>query len=99
MQISLFTRYALSCVAAAMLAGCGGSQPPIGAPGAMPESRNIVSNHTIAGDSVEAATSSYHALYSFGGPPDGGFPEAGLSIERYAAAVAIDLDELVLVLD
>jgi hypothetical protein len=29
-----FSRYALSsCVAAAMLAGCGGSQPPIGAPG------------------------------------------------------------------
>jgi hypothetical protein len=24
------------CVAAALLAGCGGSQPPIGAPGAMP---------------------------------------------------------------
>jgi hypothetical protein len=34
-----FIRYALSsCVAAAMLAGCGGSQPPIGAPGAMPQS-------------------------------------------------------------
>ena len=32
-------RYALSiCAAAAMLAGCGGSQPPIGAPGAMPQS-------------------------------------------------------------
>jgi hypothetical protein len=32
-----FFRYALtSCVAAAMLAGCGGSQPPIGAPATMP---------------------------------------------------------------
>ena len=32
------SRYALfNCAAAAMLAGCGGSQPPIGAPGAMPE--------------------------------------------------------------
>jgi sugar lactone lactonase YvrE len=32
-------RYALlSCVAAAMLTGCGGSQPPIGAPGAMSQS-------------------------------------------------------------
>jgi hypothetical protein len=31
-------RYALcGCVAAAMLAGCSGSQPPIGAPGAMPQ--------------------------------------------------------------
>jgi hypothetical protein len=31
-------RYALSsCAAAALLAGCGGSQPPIGAPGTMPQ--------------------------------------------------------------
>jgi len=30
-------RYVLSCpVAAALLAACGASQPPIGAPGAMP---------------------------------------------------------------
>jgi hypothetical protein len=30
-----FGRYMLSrCMAAALLAGCGGSQPPIGAPGA-----------------------------------------------------------------
>ncbi len=37
MRISDFGRYALNgCVAAALLAGCGGSQPPIGAPGAMP---------------------------------------------------------------
>jgi hypothetical protein len=35
-------RYALSSwVAAAMLAGCGGSRPPIGAPGTMPQSRAI----------------------------------------------------------
>jgi hypothetical protein len=34
-----FSRYALGiCVASAMLAGCGGSQPPTGAPGAMPQS-------------------------------------------------------------
>ena len=34
--LSLLSRYALSsCVAAALLAGCGGSQPPIGAPGAL----------------------------------------------------------------
>jgi hypothetical protein len=37
-----FGRYALtSCVATAMLAGCGGSQPPIGAPGAMPQTAAI----------------------------------------------------------
>jgi hypothetical protein len=34
-----FGRYALNMgSAAALLAGCGGSQPPIGAPGAMPQS-------------------------------------------------------------
>jgi hypothetical protein len=33
-----FGRYALgSCAAVAMLAGCGGSQPPMGASGAMPQ--------------------------------------------------------------
>jgi phospholipase C len=40
-----FGRYALSsCMAAAMLAACGGLQPPIRAPGAMSQSRVIV-NH------------------------------------------------------
>jgi len=38
-------RFALSVgVAVAMLAGCGGSQPPIGAPGAMPQSRAIATH-------------------------------------------------------
>ncbi|MGB6952957.1 MAG: hypothetical protein WBE15_13540 [Candidatus Cybelea sp.] len=38
MRILGFNRSALLiCAAAAMLAGCGGSQPPIGAPGAMPQ--------------------------------------------------------------
>ncbi|MGA7201590.1 MAG: hypothetical protein WBX26_07160 [Candidatus Cybelea sp.] len=40
-----FGRYALtSCVAAAMLAACGGSQPPIGAPGAMPQTLAIATH-------------------------------------------------------
>ena len=35
-------RYVLtSCMAAAMLAGCGGSQPPICAPGATPQTPSI----------------------------------------------------------
>ena len=39
MRTQDFGRYALSSsVAAAMLAGCGGSQPTIGQPGAMPQS-------------------------------------------------------------
>jgi hypothetical protein len=33
MKVNLFARYVLNCVAAALLAGCSGSQPPIGAPG------------------------------------------------------------------
>ncbi len=41
-----FCRYAASsCVAAAVLASCGGSQPPIGAQGAMPRSR-VASAHS-----------------------------------------------------
>jgi serine/threonine protein kinase, bacterial len=40
-----FSRCALSCVALAILAGCGGSQPPIGAPGAMPQSRIAARSH------------------------------------------------------
>jgi hypothetical protein len=36
------SRCALSACAAAMLAGCGGSQPPIGAPGAMPQTQSPV---------------------------------------------------------
>jgi hypothetical protein len=40
MKSARLGRYMIcSYVAAAMLAGCGGSQPPIGAPGAMPQSR------------------------------------------------------------
>ena len=42
----MFKCYVISCCAtAALLAGCGGSQPPIGAPGAMPYS---VMQHVIA---------------------------------------------------
>jgi len=40
MKTSALDRYALGLrVATALFAGCGGSQPPIGAPGAMPQSR------------------------------------------------------------
>ncbi|MGP8101314.1 MAG: choice-of-anchor tandem repeat GloVer-containing protein [Candidatus Cybelea sp.] len=50
MKLSDFSRYALSiCVAAAMLAGCGGPQPLTGAPGAMPQSSASVSMHAPFG--------------------------------------------------
>ncbi len=61
-----FSRFALSiCAAAAMLAGCGGSQPPIAAPGAMPLGR-------------ASSSYGYNTLYSFGKPHDGQQPKAGL---------------------
>jgi hypothetical protein len=51
-KVSDFDRFALStCVAAAMLAGCGGSQPPIGAPGAM-QSHTITTHAAHAGSSM-----------------------------------------------
>ena len=51
MGISGLSRYALtSCVTAALLAGCGGSSPPIGAPGAMPQ-RPAISQHPGRGGS------------------------------------------------
>ena len=37
------------CAAAAMLAGCGGSQPPIGAPGAMPQTYAIAQTRAHRG--------------------------------------------------
>jgi len=39
MRVSVFSRYVLGiCAAAAMLAACGGSQPPVGAPNLSPKS-------------------------------------------------------------
>ena len=44
-----FGRVALTMgVAAAMLPGCGGSQPPVGAPGAMPQTRAIATGPLTA---------------------------------------------------
>ena len=39
-----FNRYVLCSCVAAMLAGCGGTQSPIGMPGAMPQSRTIAAH-------------------------------------------------------
>jgi hypothetical protein len=56
-------RYALSaCVAAAMLAGCGGLQPPIGAPGAMP--RSIQSSRQYEHTSPLLYVTNYTADYN-----------------------------------
>lgn len=68
--------YALSsCVAAALLAGCGGSQPLIGAPRAIPRSSAITPAAKIVYNIRPSA--SYKVLYEFE-PPNGERPQAGL---------------------
>jgi uncharacterized repeat protein (TIGR03803 family) len=63
--VRTFAQSALTIsLAAALLVGCGGSQPMIGTPEAMPQ------NHT--------ASSSYQVLYGFTGKPDGADPIASL---------------------
>jgi uncharacterized repeat protein (TIGR03803 family) len=62
--VRAFVRFAFTNAIAALLVGCGGSQPPIGPPGAMPQSR---------------ANTGYTILYSFGKRYSGGLePKAGL---------------------
>ncbi len=57
---SLLSRYALSsCAAAAMLAGCGGSQLPVRPPGATPQGRAMA---------ARANSTNYRIVYSFGAP-------------------------------
>ena len=51
-----------SYLVAAMLAACGGSQPPIGAPGAMPQSRAIAT-HAQRGGSWMAPEAENRLLY------------------------------------
>ena len=59
--------YALTIgMAYVLLAGCGGSQPPIGAPSLMPQDR------------VHPASSSYNVLYRFDEYPNGESPSDGL---------------------
>ncbi len=72
MRISDFSRNALtSCVAAAMLAatlaGCGGSQPPIGMPGAIPQSSALQALNA-QGIAIAAPRSGGSAGYTITGP-------------------------------
>jgi hypothetical protein len=63
MQPSTIYRYAFTVsVAAALLAGCGGSQPPIGAPDAMlPQSAPAIAHAPVPSSS----SNGYKVLYSF----------------------------------
>jgi|GEM_PF-298264 len=58
------SHFVLTGFAVALLAGCGGSQPPIGAPGAIPQGRTV--------------PSSYEVIYRFGKTHSGAHPLAGM---------------------
>ena len=55
------------CAAAALLAACGGSQPPIGAPGAMPQTRAIAAHAERGGSWMRREAKSGALLYATGG--------------------------------
>jgi uncharacterized repeat protein (TIGR03803 family) len=60
---------ALGIAASALLAGCGGSQPPIAAPGAVPQTSALP---------ARTNRTHYKVVYSFGASPDGNSPQASL---------------------
>ena len=62
MQTQRLSRFVLAMSGAAALAGCGGSQPPIVAPGAMP-----------LGNAIARAASAYRVLHRFNGHRVGGY--------------------------
>lgn len=65
-----FSRCTLSVsVVATMLAGCGGSQPPIGTPGAMQQALPIAPAHTVARRAQ--LLQSFRVLHDFGYGSDG----------------------------
>ncbi len=64
MKRSRLARYALTiCTAAALLAGCGGSQPPTGAPGAMQQSSAIATHASHGGSWMLPEAKSDDLLY------------------------------------
>jgi hypothetical protein len=71
-----FSFHLSSCVAAAMLAGCGGSQPPIGAPGAALQSSAIGTQVDHGGSWMAPEAKSEDLLYvgnTQGGPSGTGY--------------------------
>ena len=73
------------CVAIVMLAGCGGSQPPIGAPGVMsPSTTGAVRERAPFFSEPYRSTPATNKMiiYRFAGPPDGAGPEGALILER-----------------
>jgi hypothetical protein len=72
-------RFALAIsLTAALLAGCGGSQPPLGTPGALPQAAAIAPARSAA----HRLSASYKQLFRFHPPKDGTHPAAGLLDKR-----------------
>ena|ERR1700729_4426151 len=68
MKTSALSRYALAIgAAAALLTGCGGSQPPIGAPGAVPQSRSVAKHADRSGSWMLPEAKSEDLVYAEGG--------------------------------
>lgn len=63
MRTPFLSRCALSIGVAALLSGCGGAQPPIGASGAMPQSRAIVAHADRAGSWMLPEANKENLLY------------------------------------
>jgi uncharacterized repeat protein (TIGR03803 family) len=81
MYISDFGRHALGIYAAAvLLAGCGGSQPPVGAPGAMPQTSGTATRTLLR--AIPPARP-FKVLHRFYGDSDGARPYAGLVKLRF----------------
>src|SRR5579871_5165470 len=70
MKPTTITGLALSITAAALLAACGGSQPAIGAPGAMPKTAARGHSEAQKGDLlyVTSTTDTYAYVYMFSYP-------------------------------
>jgi uncharacterized repeat protein (TIGR03803 family) len=77
-KLSGFSRDALGiCAAIALLAGCGGSQPLISAPGTMPH-QSVIRADAISRHIDGNTLSSYRVLYNFGDGSDGQHPYSSL---------------------
>jgi uncharacterized repeat protein (TIGR03803 family) len=74
--LGISRRALTSCAAAATLVGCGGSQAPIGEPGAV-QAPGVVRHSAIAYHKG-TTSSSYQVVYRFAGGADGQNPQASL---------------------
>jgi hypothetical protein len=60
-----------SCLSVYVLAGCGGSQPPVGAPGAMPQTSALATHADLGKSWMAPKAKSDDLLYIAAGPVDG----------------------------